>query len=326
MVFQLLPMLSLQPFNVDIFEKNMVAKELRKNVINYIEDVLSKPKDRGYIPRDDYLEMLQLCLIILGSTIPGYTFKLPGACHNARWMAPIIYSIKIYLFRDQLLLSPEVTEKLEDFCLFACLVYTIPWIQCCVPSNAAVNDLAFLNQLRQYSEINDNISKEAIGKFEKHLWYLGSELIVLSLFSSKVSSDSKRCVFENMKKIDNGEWIERNRRLTDLTNLNRKNLHDFVGTSSMSCLKSLNVDINFMFDEDPRDWSNLANYKKAKNIVDSIKVVNDTAERTLNLMSDFNGTITNNEVQKQNVIQVVEDHRKRVKTSNKSVLSSYKRR
>lgn len=41
-------------------------------------------------------------------------------------------------------------------------------------------------------------------------------------------------------------------------------------------------------------------------------MVNDVAERSIKTMADFNDTITNDENQKQKLLQIVEDHRKRV--------------
>jgi len=46
----------------------------------------------------------------------------------------------------------------------------------------------------------------------------------------------------------------------------------------MSVLKSLKIDIDFMFLNEVHRWKDLCDYKKAKETVDSFKVVNDTAE------------------------------------------------
>jgi len=45
-------------------------------------------------------------------------------------------------------------------------------------------------------------------------------------------------------------------------------------------------------------------YNNAREIISSIKVVNDTAERNVKLMEDFNQKITKNEEQKQFLLQV----------------------
>lgn len=52
-----------------------------------------------------------------------------------------------------------------------------------------------------------------------------------------------------------------------------KDLYDLVSASSMSALKSLKLDIEFMFKNDVKIWINLDSYKTAKKKVDSLHVV-----------------------------------------------------
>lgn len=80
-----------------------------------------------------------------------------------------------------------------------------------------------------------------------------------------------------------------------------------------------------MFDNDVSDWKNLDEYVAAKKTVDELPVVNDCAERTLKLMTDFNESLTSNEPKMQQAIQVIEDHRKKIPNTKKSVLSAYKK-
>lgn len=198
-------------------------------------------------------------------------------------------------------------------------------MQCCVASNAPYNDLLFIKELERYSAINKKVSEFSFHKFKEHLWYLGPELVVLSLFSNKVTDIVKRRMFEKMKKLDKGQWTKRNWRLLDSSDIFEKDLYDLVDASSMSALKSLKIDIKFMFESDVSDWKNLDSYKSAKTIVDSLQVVNDCAERSLKLMTDFNESLTSNEPEKQRAIQVIEDNRKRIPSMKKSVLCSYQK-
>lgn len=310
----------MQPLDTKAF--NSETNALKNDVLTYVENILST-KDKKFVPKGDYLEMLELCLIILGKPIPNYIFHVPHACSHARWMAKIIYSLKMYLFRHQLTFTRAEVNKLKDICMFVCLIDVKPWIQCCIPSNFPYNDLVLMKELAQYSKINKVISKHAIEKFNDHLWYLGSELVVLSLFSNKVPDLMKHRMFERMKILDNGQWTSRSWRLTDCTDLFKKDLDDLVSESSMSALKSLKLDIKFMFENDVADWKHLDDYKSAKNIVDSFQVVNDCAERTLKLMTDFNESFTTKEAEKQQAIQVIEDNRKKIPNTKKSVLSTY---
>lgn len=307
------------------FKRNSWASTLRDDTIAYVKNILSQ-KDKKFVPKSDYREMLELCLIVLGEPMPNYTFHIPHACTHSRWMAKIIYSMKMYLFRHQLTFSKTETQHLKDVCLFVCLIYVKNWIKCCMTSDAPHNDLIFVKELQRYSKINKVVSEKAIAKFSDHLWYLGSELVVLSLFSDKVPEDVKHRMFEKMKTLNNGEWTKRCYRSIETANvIAKKELDDLVTSSSMTVLKSLKLDIDFMFENDVGHWKTLDSYKIAKDRIDSIHVVNDCAERSLKLMTDFNELFTNNESEKQNAIQSIEDNRKRMPSTKKSDLATYKK-
>lgn len=145
----------MQPLSIDLFKKSTYLAKLRDSTIAYVEKVLSE-NDKKVVVRGDYKEMLKLCLIVLGVNIPNYTFNVPKCCSNARWMAHVIYSFKIF------------QTNLQNFCLFACLIYTKVWIQCYSPSNAPHNDLELMKELRRYGKINKAISEAAIAK----LWII----------------------------------------------------------------------------------------------------------------------------------------------------------
>ena len=52
--------------------------------------------------RDDYKELVELIIIFLGG-VPagGIWFRAPGPMHQVRWMSKVIYSFKVWMFRDQ---------------------------------------------------------------------------------------------------------------------------------------------------------------------------------------------------------------------------------
>ena len=52
--------------------------------------------------------------------------------------------------------------------------------------DAAVNDRALLDDLLRYNAVNEKISKAASITFQRHLSYLGSDLVGFSLFSQKL--------------------------------------------------------------------------------------------------------------------------------------------
>lgn len=78
---------------------------------------------------------------------------------------------------------------------------------------------------------------------------------------------------------------------------------------------------------DPNGWITNESYLRAEEVVNKISVVNDTAERAINLITRFNKKVTSSEDEKQMVLQVVEAHQKLFPTraSKKQIMqNSYK--
>ena len=119
------------------------------------------------------------------------------------------------------------------------------------------------------------------------------------------------------------DWSVRGIKLESIDGLEDKELCDLVNSSSISCLRALNVDVDFMFSTDPEMWEVNPTFQESKDVIKSLKVVNDAAERSIALMSSFNSSLTKNEEEMQRLIQVVGDHRKRVPDSSKDTLKNY---
>ena len=70
----------------------------------------------------------------------------------------------------------------------------------------------------------------------------------------------------------------------------------------------------------PTEWNNNEDYKRMETFIENLKVVNDPAERAIKLISDFKDSITDDEKQKQFLIQVVEENRRLLPDFNKQNL------
>lgn len=297
---------------------------MRSDVVTSLTCFLSA--DSSYIPREDYKELVELCLLVLGcpmQTDVKYRFRVPGAYHMARWMAKVIYCLKMYLFRKELKLTASETKNLTEFSLFATHIYVPAWILCPVPSDAPVNDLQLLSRIEQYGEINKNVASAATKKLKNHLWYLGTEMVWLSLFSNKVANAEKQLIVEAMTAVDS-DWSVRGVRYpaTELEQLKIKSLHDLVTGTSRAALFSLGLDVAVLRETEPDSWNDLPLFQKVASIVKSLKVVNDTAERSVALMINFNKSITKSETELQKLIQVVKDNRTRIPEPSKRTLAS----
>ena len=84
--------------------------------------------------RDDYQEFTELSLVFLGanSSDDEVSFRRPGALHKARWMAKVIYSLKIALAEKSIEQLPPGTitsrhqvTKVRQFVTFVTHVYLV---------------------------------------------------------------------------------------------------------------------------------------------------------------------------------------------------------
>jgi len=65
-------------------------------------------------------------------------------------------------------------------------------------------------------------------------------------------------------------------------------LYTIIRSHSTAALRSLGLNISVLSGTDPHTWEEIAELRKTKAVVTSLKVVNDTAERSVALTSTFN--------------------------------------
>ena len=78
-------------------------------VVQFCKNALSS----GILGRDDYKDCAETVLLVLGHPPDNYTFKSPIGISKTRWMAKIVYGLKIFLFRDALKLPGDEKNKFE---------------------------------------------------------------------------------------------------------------------------------------------------------------------------------------------------------------------
>ncbi|KAG7175687.1 hypothetical protein Hamer_G029943 [Homarus americanus] len=267
--------------------------------------------------REDYREAAELTLLVLGVNPPrGTHFLRPGACHHARWMAKIIYYLKIYMFSHQLELSSDLCVKLQRMAIFVSLLYTPAWLKSPVAEDAPVNDLQLHHELLRYRAVDCEVADAALAVASRHLWYLRPQTVVLSLCSEKLSAAEKKematklsCLEETNDYANNNLVIQQTTRLSDLTD-----------ERSWMIFKEHHVCGTAWLMSPVEDWEKNEEFMKLKDFSRSLKVTNDVAERGIKLMQDFIGSVTKDEQQLQDVMQLVEKHRKQMSGFSKSAL------
>lgn len=161
-------------------------------------------------------------------------------------------------------------------------------------------------------------------KLQSHTWYLNEILVGLAVFDENIESEIK------IKMVSK---FVRNRKLSviDISNverilqkiplkakLNKKeilslNIEDFVTENTIIFFQILftKFGYNFLL-QHPDTWTTNENYMQCKQVISSLHVVNDLAERNVGLMKNYNGVLSNNEEQKQSILQVVEHARRNI--------------
>jgi len=89
------------------------------------------------------------------------------------------------------------------------------------------------------------------------------------------------------------DWRNRGIKLQVSHNLKNKELHELVAASPTSALRCHGMDVELLT-MNPAGWTDSPLYDRAKSFVDRIKVVNDSAEKTVALMSSHNESIATN--------------------------------
>ena len=72
---------------------------------------------------------------------------------------------------------------------------------------------------------------------------------------------------------------------------------------------------------EPSQWSDEPTYKLFLEKAEKMKVVNDCAERGVDLIQQYNNTLTKDEIQKQYLLRVVDMHRKTYPIPSKNTLA-----
>ncbi|KAF2886364.1 hypothetical protein ILUMI_19808, partial [Ignelater luminosus] len=248
-------------------------------------------------PRHDYTELLDLVVILLGGTVPkGNKIRKPGAYHQARWMPKAIYSIKIFLLRSKFAIIGVKEKALCKICGFIVVNYIKPWFTANKTTEAPRNDILLLKNLNKYKKRCYN------------------EPVLFSLFDFNVPLEEKPRMTEKLRKLINSKEIEdvEDEDLTpkkyllpydELNEFLEKDLPcSLITKRSLNLFKHFKISTSFI-ESDANEWSHNVSFNKGKEVCNSINVVNDTAERRVKLMEEFNTAFTKNEHQKQIILQ-----------------------
>lgn len=223
-------------------------------------------------------------------------------------MAKAIYSLKIWMFRSQFHLRKREETGLLEMCIFIPAAHVKPWFTAPIAKQGPLNDLQLLKLLHQEST-RSNVWKVACEKFSSHLWYLSAELVGLSFFDDRIPADQKSRMVKALRERDMGEDLPK-RATLPASLCAQMELEDFVSKTTRGFFESMGIETAFM-NKDPEDWEGELSFQEGVAVINKLQVVNDVAERMVAMVTDFNKVLTKDEEQKQYLLQVVAENRKK---------------
>ncbi|CAH0383567.1 unnamed protein product [Bemisia tabaci] len=285
------------------------------NIITFATEQL-----KSFQPRDDFREMLVLIIIFVGGVPPkGIKFMAPGAFNKTRWMSVAIYSLKIWMFQDQFKLTPFEKKGLLRVNYFILKVYAKCWYRAPSAIGAPLNDLELIEDLISFKKIDKNSATVALRKLSNHLWYVSETLVPLSLFDDRVPlEEKKKCVF-NLK---NSEGLPDPPARLAMFAEECPPLPELFTTNGMKFFEILGISANFL-EDDVQNWRNNSEYLSARETVKALRVVNDHAERAVQLLQTYNRKITTKEDDFQDLLQVSSNFKRKIARSKKPKQDSF---
>jgi hypothetical protein len=82
--------------------KPWLEEQLREKTVEVMISLQMYPNNKQQFPKNNYREMVELTLAVLGGNVPGvpggFKFRLPEAFHIASFMANVIYGTIMFLY------------------------------------------------------------------------------------------------------------------------------------------------------------------------------------------------------------------------------------
>ena len=201
-------------------------------------------------------------MLVLGSQPATIHWRAPGPIHHARWMAKLLYAIKIYLFRDQrdtFSLTKKEETQIHRFVQFGALLYTKAWTKAPLAAQAPGQDLSLWIDLGKYESVEQEVSIAARKVLENHLWYLSDEVVGLALFSDELPAADKVKMVTRLT-AETGE-----RKVRGYASVLNQGacLGDFTNQRTRTLLSRLNIGDSFLA-LPPEKWIENEDYKRGR--------------------------------------------------------------
>lgn len=198
-------------------------------------------------------------------------------------------------------------------------LYIKVWFRCTNAIDAPLQDLTFIQDAIKYSETNPEISEVILKKMSNHLWYISEETVALAFFDSNISFEEKREMVKKLKLKEPIVKLKNGRNYSNLIDFQKYSLCDFVSEKTKYFFSRFSLSLEFL-EFEPSTWETSFEFEEGWTFCKDLFVVNDTAERGVKFIQDFNRILTNDEEEKQLLLQFVEAYRLKYPSYKKSDL------
>ena len=162
--------------------------------------------------RGDYRYLCELLAFFLGAELPNFSFKQPGAHHEARFMADCIYLLVIQMTQMYYAVDSEsgnisTLSNLKAATNYIVFFHGFFFLKCALASQAPSNDLMAFNIAFQLQTIDKFKDFAVVGKvlyqsLSRHTWYLSPQQVVFALADKELEVEVKNNMLNKLLSYD----------------------------------------------------------------------------------------------------------------------------
>lgn len=213
---------------------------------------------------------------------------------------------------------------MREVALFVVTVYLEAWFASPIPTGTPRRDLALMKSLIHYAGGNPAIPKATSEKFRHQLWHLSEDLLALAFFFDTGVLLSKRMAMAAvLEKEDHEDHVKRPL-LYIYARFQQRTLSSFVSMRTKESLKRFGLDDDVL-GTNPATWQDKGFFQETARKLSALSVTNDTAERGVALIQEYNKLLTKKVNQFQFLFQVASEHRAAFPDSRKATLTRKRR-
>jgi len=182
-------------------------------------------------------------------------------------------------------------------------------------------NLKFMCDVSLYGEYDQPVSDACMDSCRRHVWYLTPQLVVLALADDGLPPNERESIAKKLFETHRTGQFLPGKPVFPTVNCDSDELEDYITGDSWMIFDLIGLTEEQEWMLKPADlWGNFTDFIKFSEVIKSLRVVNDLAERGIKLILDFIH-MSHDEDQRQALLQVVEDHRKTFKDFNKNTLA-----